>query len=101
MRASPPRNSLWHIGQDVALGPPIRAACCCNTGTRSCSSCERTHEDGRTLLGRLDTQKHNTKHMEMCGWSMRDETRNTNINLNKETVHYDSVYSDLDSAVFK
>jgi hypothetical protein len=26
---------------------------------------------------------------------MRDETRNTNINLNADTLHYDSVYSDL------
>jgi len=82
MRASPPRNSLWQIGQDVALGPPIRAACCCNTGTRSCSSCERTHEDGRTLMGRLDTHKH--RQHETRGSARvkyESETRNTNIKL--------------------
>lgn len=38
MRASPPRNNLWQSGQAVAFGPPMRAACCCNTGTRSCTS---------------------------------------------------------------
>lgn len=37
MRASPPRKSLWQTGQLVALGPPIRAACCWNT-TRCCNS---------------------------------------------------------------
>lgn len=35
--ASPPRKSLWHTGQLVAFGPPIRAACCWNT-TRCCNS---------------------------------------------------------------
>lgn len=30
IRASPPKNILWHRGHDVAFGPPIRAACCCN-----------------------------------------------------------------------
>lgn len=30
MRASPPRNILWQRGQEVAFGPPISAACCCN-----------------------------------------------------------------------
>lgn len=37
--ASAPRNSLWQIGQDVAFGPPINAACCCKTPKCSCSSC--------------------------------------------------------------
>lgn len=37
MSASPPRHSLWHTGQLVALGPPMRELCCWNT-TRCCSS---------------------------------------------------------------
>lgn len=37
INASPPRKSLWHTGQLVAFGPPIRAACCWNT-TRCCNS---------------------------------------------------------------
>lgn len=37
MRASPPKKSLLQTGQLVALGPPIRAACCWNT-TRCCNS---------------------------------------------------------------
>lgn len=37
--ASVPRKSLWHTGHDVALGPPMSAACCCKTPRCSCSSC--------------------------------------------------------------
>lgn len=39
MRASVPRKILWQTGQEVVLGPPIRAACCCKTSTRSSASC--------------------------------------------------------------
>lgn len=45
IRASAPKNSLWQIGQDVALGPPINAACCCNTPKCSCSSCFPPHHN--------------------------------------------------------
>lgn len=38
IRASAPKNSLWHIGHDVAFGPPMRAACCCKTPKCNCNS---------------------------------------------------------------
>jgi hypothetical protein len=77
MSASPPRNNLWQMGHDVAFGPPIRAACCCNTGTRSCNSCERRHEDGRTLSGRLDTETQHQNTWRWMGeiWNMRHGTQ--------------------------
>lgn len=38
--ASPPNTTLWHIGQGVAVAPPIiSAACCCKTPRCSWSSC--------------------------------------------------------------
>lgn len=41
IRASAPKNSLWQMGQEVAFGPPISAACCCRTPRCNWSSCKQ------------------------------------------------------------
>lgn len=41
--ASPPRNILWQSGQEVAFGPPMSAACCCNRPIHCWQNCALIH----------------------------------------------------------
>lgn len=53
-RASPPNTTLWHIGQGVAVAPPIMsAACCCKTPRCSWSSCSTGGGDAGIAVQRL------------------------------------------------
>lgn len=62
-RASPPNTTLWHIGQGVAVAPPIMsAACCCKTPRCSWSSCSTGGGDAGIAVQRLGHIHHKKTH---------------------------------------